>query len=146
MSKNDAYAPLVRASVAACIGAAVMLGSFPVSQAAEAEDEEPRKRRGTGGGAGHRHPHPGARTYTSANPMTTITGEEMRQLGIVNVADALLQLVPQNISTYTPGLIGDDQAGTGGGGHGVPSTAARSSSATPSPTCAAWIRPSARAR
>jgi hypothetical protein len=43
----------------------------------------------------------------------------MRQLGIVNVADALTQLVPQNISTYTPFLTGDDQAsglGIGGGG------------------------------
>ncbi len=40
---------------------------------------------------------------TSPNPITTITGEEMRRLGIVNVADALTQLVPQNISTYQPG-------------------------------------------
>jgi outer membrane receptor for ferrienterochelin and colicin len=54
---------------------------------------------------------------TSANPITSITGEEMRQLGIVNVADALLMLVPQNISTYQPGLTGDIQ-GTGGGEFG----------------------------
>ncbi|MEO8314014.1 MAG: TonB-dependent receptor [Pseudomonadota bacterium] len=53
---------------------------------------------------------------TSANPINTITGEEMRQLGIVNVGDALQQLVPQNISTYMPTLVGDDQAGSGGAG------------------------------
>jgi outer membrane receptor protein involved in Fe transport len=53
---------------------------------------------------------------TASNPVTSITGEEMRNLGIVNVADALTQLVPQNLSTYMPTLIGDDQAGTGGGG------------------------------
>jgi outer membrane receptor protein involved in Fe transport len=53
---------------------------------------------------------------TSTNPITSITGEEMRQLGIVNVADALQQLVPQNISTYMPTLVGDDQAGRGGAG------------------------------
>jgi outer membrane receptor protein involved in Fe transport len=53
---------------------------------------------------------------TSANPINTITGEEMRQLGIVNVGDALLQLVPQNISTYQPAMVGDDQAGSGGAG------------------------------
>ncbi len=48
--------------------------------------------------------------------MTSISGEEMRRLGIVNVSDALTQLVPQNISTYTPTMTGDDQAGRGGGG------------------------------
>jgi outer membrane receptor protein involved in Fe transport len=54
---------------------------------------------------------------TSSNPITSITSEEMRQLGIVNVADALLMLVPQNISTYQPGLTGDIQT-TGGGEFG----------------------------
>ncbi len=53
---------------------------------------------------------------TSANPMNTVTSEDMRRLGIVNVADALLQLIPENMSTYQPGLIGDGQSGTGGGG------------------------------
>jgi hypothetical protein len=48
-------------------------------------------------------------TYTAANPMVTITGEEMRQLGIVNVADLLTTLVPQNIPSYQPLLTGDDQ-------------------------------------
>ena len=46
--------------------------------------------------------------------MTTITAEEMRQLGIVNVADALTQLVPQNVSTYSPLVTGDDQQEVGG--------------------------------
>jgi outer membrane receptor protein involved in Fe transport len=53
---------------------------------------------------------------TSANPVTSVTAEEMRALGIVNVADALTTLVPQNISTYMPTLVGDNQAGFGGGG------------------------------
>jgi Ca-activated chloride channel family protein len=52
----------------------------------------------------------------SAAPMTSITGEEMRRLGVVTAADALTQLVPQNISTYQPALVagaaapGDRQA------------------------------------
>jgi outer membrane receptor protein involved in Fe transport len=53
---------------------------------------------------------------TSANPVTSITGDEMRQLGLVNVADVMTQLVPQNLSTYMPTMTGDDQAGYGGGG------------------------------
>jgi outer membrane receptor protein involved in Fe transport len=51
---------------------------------------------------------------TSANPVDSITGDQMRQLGIVNVADALLQLVPQNVSTYSPFVTGDDQFETNG--------------------------------
>jgi len=53
---------------------------------------------------------------TSANPISSITGEELRQLGIVNVADALTQLVPQNISTYMPTMVGDNQSGFGAAG------------------------------
>jgi outer membrane receptor protein involved in Fe transport len=53
---------------------------------------------------------------TSANPISSITGDEMRQLGIVNVGDALTQLVPQNLSTYMPTMVGDNQAGFGGAG------------------------------
>jgi secreted protein with Ig-like and vWFA domain len=41
--------------------------------------------------------------YTSANPITSITAEEMRRLGIVNVADALLQLSPQAAATTQAG-------------------------------------------
>ncbi len=46
---------------------------------------------------------------TAANPVTSITIEEMQRLGFVNVGDALTQLVPQNISTYMPTLVGDIQ-------------------------------------
>lgn len=53
---------------------------------------------------------------TSANPINSISGEELRNLGIVNVGDAITQLVPQNISTYMPTMVGDDQAGTGAAG------------------------------
>ncbi len=47
-----------------------------------------------------------APNVTSANPVTSITAEEMKRLGIVNVADALTRLVPQNTSTYQPTLVG----------------------------------------
>ncbi len=53
---------------------------------------------------------------TAANPVTSISGEEMRRLGIVNVSDALTQLVPQNISTYMPTMVGDE--GNDGNGRG----------------------------
>jgi outer membrane receptor protein involved in Fe transport len=53
---------------------------------------------------------------TSANPVNSVSGEEMRKLGIVNVSDALQQLVPQNISTYMPTMVSDDQAGAGAAG------------------------------
>ncbi|MEO6078256.1 MAG: TonB-dependent receptor [Steroidobacteraceae bacterium] len=53
---------------------------------------------------------------TSANPISSISGEDMRRQGIVNVSDALQQLVPQNISTYMPTMVGDDQSGSGGAG------------------------------
>jgi outer membrane receptor protein involved in Fe transport len=49
---------------------------------------------------------------TAAAPMTSITGEDLRRLGIVNVADALTTLVPQNHSTFQPALVGDDYGGT----------------------------------
>src|SRR5690606_30270534 len=53
---------------------------------------------------------------TASNPITSITGEELRRLGIGNVADALTHLVPQNISSYMPTVTGDNQLGSGGGG------------------------------
>jgi Ca-activated chloride channel family protein len=40
-----------------------------------------------------------------ANPVNTMTAEQMQRLGVVNVADALTQLVPQNTSTYNPALV-----------------------------------------
>ncbi len=50
--------------------------------------------------------------FTAPNPMLTITGEDLRLLGIVNVADAITTLVPQNIPSYMPTLTGDDQEGS----------------------------------
>ncbi len=98
---------------------------------------------------------PGA---TSANPIESISAEEMRNLGIVNVADALLQLVPQNISQYQPGLVGDIQTSQCGRAgqhrHRLRQRHAGQQRCrprfvlhrpTPSRTCAAWIRCSARA-
>jgi outer membrane receptor protein involved in Fe transport len=55
---------------------------------------------------------------TASNPITSIDGADIRRMGM-NVADALTQLVPQNISSYMPTLVGDNQAGSGGGGMDV---------------------------
>jgi outer membrane receptor protein involved in Fe transport len=105
----------VRVAFAGMLSYALMVPSLTMSAeaagiAAEDEIEELEEVAVTG----TRIQAPG--NNTSANPINTITGEEMRQLGIVNVGDALLQLVPQNISTYQPTLVGDDQAGAGGAG------------------------------
>jgi outer membrane receptor protein involved in Fe transport len=51
-------------------------------------------------------------TYTAPNPVVTLTGEELRNLGYVNVGDALTMLVPQNIPSYQPLLTGDEQGGS----------------------------------
>jgi outer membrane receptor protein involved in Fe transport len=108
VSKSAAGAPLVRASVAAVLGSATLVGfSVPVlgaeEFAAEADDEvvELEEVQVTG----TRIQVPG--NYTAANPITTVTGEDLRRLGMVNVADAITQLVPQNISQYQPGMSGN---------------------------------------
>jgi outer membrane receptor protein involved in Fe transport len=99
--------------VAAVFGAATILLWSSVSLAAEQakeveEDEELEEVQVTG----TRIQSP---NVTAANPVTSISGEEMRRLGIVNVSDALTQLVPQNISTYMPTMVGDEgNTGTGG--------------------------------
>jgi outer membrane receptor protein involved in Fe transport len=121
--KNAACASFARASVAAALGGAAILFWSSATFAAEAQnstkaaadakkddDEELSEVRVTG----TRILSPNA---TSTNPITSITGEEMARLGIVNVADALTQLVPQNISTYSPALTGSVQTdGQQGGG------------------------------
>jgi outer membrane receptor protein involved in Fe transport len=106
--------PLVRASVAAILGAASLIGLTSQVLAAGAEEEDELEELEEVKVTGTRIQVPG--TYTAPNPMTSITAEEMQSLGIVNVADALTTLVPSNISTYTPDMIGDNQAGSGGGG------------------------------
>jgi len=50
-----------------------------------------------------------APNITSANPVTSITAEEMARLGVVNVADALTTLAPQSVSAYQPTLTGAAQ-------------------------------------
>jgi len=105
----------VRASfVPSVVTAALLLASLPLLSAepggeAAAADEELSEVQVTG----TRIQSP---NVVSANPITSVSGEEMRQLGMVNVADALTLLVPQNISTYMPNLVGDDQRGSGGAG------------------------------
>lgn len=54
----------------------------------------------------------GSGVNTSASPITTITGEDLGRLGIVNVGEAMTTLLPQNHSTFQPALTGDDYAGT----------------------------------
>src|SRR5690606_26226378 len=104
---------LVRASVAAALGAASLISFSAQVIAAEAEGEEIDELAEVQV-TGTRIQVPG--NYSAPNPMTTITAEEMQALGFVNVADALTMLVPSNISSYTPDMIGDNQAGGGGGG------------------------------
>ena len=121
MFKNAACASFARASVAAALGgAAILLWSSAVVAAEETgatksvtaeekksdtkTDQELSEVQVTG----TRIQPP---NVTSANPINTMTAEEMARLGIVNVADALTILVPQNISTYMPTMTGDDQAG-----------------------------------
>jgi outer membrane receptor protein involved in Fe transport len=115
--KNAASASFARASVAAVVGgAAMLLWSSAVFSAEEKDDDakEEDLELTEVQVTGTRILQPNA---TSTNPITTITGEEMQRLGIVNVADALTQLVPQNISTYSPALTGDTTMdGQQGGG------------------------------
>jgi outer membrane receptor protein involved in Fe transport len=115
MSKHAMCRSFVRALlVPFVVAAALILPWSPLLSAeaggdAVAEDEELSEVQVTG----TRIQSP---NVTSANPITSVTGEEMRQLGMVNVADALTLLVPQNISTYMPSMVGDDQSGSGGAG------------------------------
>lgn len=110
--KFAACAQFLRASAVAFIGAATLIGSFSEVLAAEDAPDELEEVRVTG----TRIQSP---NVAASNPVTSISGEEMRLLGMVNVADALAQLVPQNISSYMPTLVGDNQSGSGGGGMDV---------------------------
>src|SRR5690606_17176442 len=97
----------VRASIAAAVGGVLFMSPLLTAPAAEVEEdfEELAEVQVTG----TRIQVPG--NYTAPNPMVTVSAEEMRSLGMVNVADALTMLVPQNISTYQPTMTGDDQSG-----------------------------------
>src|SRR5690606_5259265 len=112
MTRTAYWRDFVRASVAAIFFTVSVLGA--PAMAAEDEDEELEELTEVQV-TGTRIQNP---NVTSANPITSISGEEMRNLGYVNVADALLMLVPQNLSTYQPGLAGDIQS-TGGGEFGA---------------------------
>jgi outer membrane receptor protein involved in Fe transport len=113
VSKITAGARFVRALATAILGAAALIGFSSQAIAAEAEEDEAVEELSEVRVTGTRIQSP---NVTAANPVTSVTGEELRQLGIVNVADALTLLVPQNISTYMPSMIGDNQAGAGGAG------------------------------
>src|SRR5690606_5187741 len=113
MMKYAANAQSVRACVAGILGSA-LVGFAPQVLAAELEEDEiEMEELSEVQVTGTRIQSP---NVTSANPITSVTGEELRNLGIVNVSDALTTLVPQNISTYMPTMVGDDQAGFGGAG------------------------------
>jgi outer membrane receptor protein involved in Fe transport len=104
MTRTTSWYGFARASLAAALLMATLpvLGAAPAAAPPKEEDEELSEVQVTG----TRIQLP---NVTSPNPITSITAEEMARLGIVNVADALIQLVPQNISTYQPGLTGDIQ-------------------------------------
>jgi len=114
VSKHAASSAFVRAFLSALFSATalVSISSQAAAAQADAEDEEEEELQEVQV-TGTRILSP---NVTSSNPVTSITGEELRRLGIVNVSDALTQLVPQNISSYMPTLTGDNQAGFGGGG------------------------------
>jgi outer membrane receptor protein involved in Fe transport len=111
VSKFVACAPGVRRSVAGIIAAA-LVGLASHGSAAEVEEDDLEVLEEVQV-TGSRIQSP---NVTAANPVSSISGEEMRALGIVNVADALTQLVPQNISTYMPTMVGDNQSGFGAAG------------------------------
>lgn len=45
--------------------------------------------------------------YTGANPVQTLNEEDLRRLGITNMAEAMTQQISQNISNFQPGMTGD---------------------------------------
>ena len=100
---------LVRAAVAAAMGAVLVAGAAPV-WAADAEDAELDEVQVTGTRIVQRA------DYVSPTPTLTFSGEDLEKLGIVNVADAMTQ-VPQNVSQFTP-------ANTGGSAFFIGSTLA----------------------
>lgn len=110
--KNAACAPVVRASVTAVLGStAILLWSSALIAAEEkSTDEELAAVQVTGTRIAQR---PG---YTTPNPVNTITGDDLRKLGIVNVADALTSIVPQNISTYQQATVAMGNASLDGRG------------------------------
>jgi outer membrane receptor protein involved in Fe transport len=111
VSKYAVSASFARALALSVLGAGFLLQMSQQVVAAEpAEEEDTELEEVQVTGTRIQSPN-----VTSANPITSIGGEEMRKLGMVNVADALTQLVPQNLSTYTPALVGDNQASGGGG-------------------------------
>jgi outer membrane receptor protein involved in Fe transport len=115
VSKFADFARFFRASLAAIVGATALVGfsSQVIGAEAEAEAEAEEVELEEVQVTGSRIQSP---NVVSANPITSVTGEEMRQLGFVNVADALTSLVPQNLSTYMPTMTGDSQSGSGGAG------------------------------
>src|SRR5690606_1812626 len=103
VSRNAASARFARASGIAICSASALLAYSSQGFAAQIDDEAVDElAEVTVTGTRIQAPN-----MTASNPVTSIDGEEMRRLGIVNVADALTQLVPQNISSYMPTMVGD---------------------------------------
>jgi outer membrane receptor protein involved in Fe transport len=111
MFRHAGPAWYVRALVIAAFGAATLVAVNPLAVAAEASEDDEELEAVQVTGTRIQSPN-----VTSANPISSITGEDMRRLGVVNVADAITQLVPQNLSTYQPTMTGDNQSGSGGAG------------------------------
>lgn len=112
INRDDGRSPfLVRAAVAAVLGAGAGALSAPVwaAEPAEEEAEELAEVQVTGSRIIRAD-------YVSPTPTLTFGAEDLENLGIVNVADAMTQ-VPQNVSQFTP-------ANTGGSAFFIGSTLA----------------------
>ncbi|HWL64164.1 MAG TPA: TonB-dependent receptor [Steroidobacteraceae bacterium] len=98
MSKLNQFAGLaVRSSVAAVLGTAIASSITPVASAAAAADEplaELEEVQVTGTRIRRED-------YISPNPVQTLDAEQLEQMGIVNLGDALAQ-IPVNVSSFQP--------------------------------------------
>jgi outer membrane receptor protein involved in Fe transport len=93
---------LVRASVAAALGAAVVWSYIPVAVAADAAPaaEEIEEVQITGSRIRR------ANDFDTANPTTVVDADYFKNQGIVNVGDAIKSL-PSNISNFSPTTTGN---------------------------------------
>jgi iron complex outermembrane recepter protein len=108
MSKRQSgnRANLVRASVAAVLGSAVIWSYVPQVVGAEAAADDLEEVQVTGTRIKR------ANDFDTANPTTVVDADYMKNLGIVNVGDAIKSL-PANISNNTPASTGNANFFTG---------------------------------
>ena len=102
MSSNKSEKNLVRLSVAAAIGTAMLLSYAPVAISAEeakaSSDLEEVQVTGTR--------IKRATDFDTANPTTVVDSDYFKNMGIVNVGDAIKSL-PSNVSNFSPTTTGN---------------------------------------